>query len=63
MHFKQDITQQANEGRESLQTKKTGFNSSGTAHFVCNTTQTRDNSATEVHLSVYHSLPLVVMNK
>jgi hypothetical protein len=63
MHFKQDITQQANEGRESLQTKKTGFNSSGTVYFLWNTIQTRDSSATEAHLSVYHSLLLVVMNK
>jgi len=52
MHFKQDITQQANEGLESLQTKKTGFNSSGTAYFLCNMTQTRDSSATEVYLYV-----------
>ena len=50
-------------GRESLQTKKTGFNSSVTVYFLWNTTQTRDSSATEAHLYVYHSLLLVVMDK
>ena len=41
-----NITQQANEGRESLQTMETGLCSSRTLCFLCNESQTRDNSVT-----------------